>query len=567
MRFLGFEISRQPTLQIAGTEFESRTIRAKAPPMDRPASMIPGAMAPYGTGDFTGTVSGGPDITDRAITSDPRQLWYLSLPEVLTPKQISQLLRSGLGGDIFQTWQLCAKMRDTWPMFRKCEHELREAVSNARFIVNPYFEDGQDPSESAIEKADIVIRAMKNFRPDPFSDEREFSGMIYDITDAMSNGVTISEIIWHKVKSKIHGKEIMPRASAFVHPRHFTFTNDGKIALFNDDYRRLQWNDQHLNGLLPDSRKFLCAQFINSGSCLGAGLMRPLAWYWAAVILNKTWMLKAAQNYGSPFLDVVYKPGTEAVDLARLDGEITKGLANRYVRHVEGTQLHISPAQSLGSDNPQRFLADEADRACQFLLLGQTGTTSETPGKLGGSDTHESVKRERVEGLAKWVCSAGLKQFARAVLMVNYGDDSECPEFSSDFTEEINPKEQAQTDQIFLSQGVPMRANEFYKANRKEQPKPGDLVIIGGKMCIMPEPVDTQADINAQKEQSAIIAKGAQPTEEPSAEPEDEQEPVESRLARMSNDELDKIGELILAAERAPHMNGELKALEMRLKR
>src|SRR5574343_134795 len=58
----------------------------------------------------------GDTYTVRVITSDPRDMWYLALPAKLLPKQVEQIKRSGLGGDIWQQWQLCDLMADSWPM-------------------------------------------------------------------------------------------------------------------------------------------------------------------------------------------------------------------------------------------------------------------------------------------------------------------------------------------------------------------------------------------------------------------------------------------------------------------
>src|SRR5260370_678193 len=140
-------------------------------------------------------------------------------------------------------------------------------------------------------------------------------------------------------------------------------------------------------------------------------------------MFNQEWMFIAAQNYGAPFVDYTYEKGMLAADLAKLDADIAKGLANRYIGHVVGTVLNVEPPSPIGPDNPQRHLMEMADKRCMELLLGQESTTKSTPGKLGdqgGGGAHENTKRERVEGLAKWVGTEPLAQFVKAVLLANY---------------------------------------------------------------------------------------------------------------------------------------------------
>lgn len=594
---IGLEVRRAVAqVRAVGTAFEERTlvnqvaadlgIKAAAPnlPPRRDDGALTEIMPPFGTnnGSPSGTAGMGSDIEARSIRNDPREMWYLALPNKLSPKQVLQILRAALGGDIWQSWQLCSLMLDSWPMFRKCAHELREAASQVNYTVHPYVEDGAEPSDSALEKAATVRRAMKNFKPDPFSDEKEWTGFVYDLSDAMLNGLAMVELMWRTAKTA-DGPERLPRAAAWVHPRHFTFTNDGKVAVFDDDYRRLQFG-AGVVGQSPDIRKFICAQFMSrSGSSLGAGFMRPLAWYWAAVVFNREWMMKTAQNHGAPFLDVIYKPNTNEKDLQLLDKEIAQGLSNRFVRHVEGTTINVAPSQRMGNDNPQRHMAELADQACAFLLLGQEGTTKSTPGKLGGDDTKENVKRERVEGLAKWLGNSPLKQFARAVLISNWGNDDECPDILPDFTEATDPMAQANRDSVFLNAKLPMKADEVYRQNNLELPEPGDLVVVGGRVGYFlecPAGGDDALPILGDEAPTPELGPYGKPlngeniVDDDAIQKKDANNAMASRprltfgqraLANATAEDLDELEPMIQAAERAGHKNGEDAALRRKL--
>ena len=301
--------------------------------------------------------------------------------------------------------------------------------------------------------------------------------------------------------------------------------------------------------------------------------MRPLAWYWASVVFGREWMMKTAQNYGSPFLDVTYANGTKAEDLSRLDTEIAAGLANRFIRHVEGTTLVTTAPTSLGTENPQRYLMECADQACAYLLLGQESTTKSTPGQLGGQDTKSEVKRERVQGLARWVASEVLSHFVKAVLLANYGPNglTEKPTIEPDFTAEIDPQKQAQRDQIFLGARVPLKAEAFYKANNLEMPEPGDLVLMGGDLIRMAEPIDEQQMRDEQAAQQeaqleAMQGDGGQAGDEEPAQATNRL-PVDRILARATPAELEALLPVVEAAERAKHFNGEHGLLVQHLKK
>lgn len=572
----GFSITKAaPSVKVTGSAFERRTqenrvaadlIKAAAPnlPDKQYRSDLLNVLPPFATNPPKAVIGGqASDLETRAITDDPRELWYLALPTKLTPKQVITILRSALGGDVWQQWQLLALMRDTWPMLRKCEHELREAVSNVRYVTRPYCTDGEEPTESAKDKADLVQRAVANFQPNGFSSERGFSGMVYHLTDAMMNGLTMEELMWRKVNVGF-GLEWLPRAATWVHPRHFTFTNDGQIAIFNDTYQRLYSNLSGPVGKSPDPRKFLCGQFLSaSGSALGAGLMRPLAWYWAAVMFNRDWMFKTAQKFGAPFVTAAHNISDQN-ELAKLDAELAAAGNRGWMRYREGTVVTVENPVKMGADNPQVRLMEMADQAAAFLILGQEGTTKSQPGSLGGKDESKTeVKRERIEGLAKWVGNEVLNQFAMAVLLTNYGPSGtgECPTIMPDFTAATDPMAEAQRDQVFINAGVPMVAAEFYERHNLTMPEKGDLILKGGTLGIMAEP---QKDVGAAPEMdpNKLLTDSADgERSNPSLEPKD---PMQARqaiyrlLSVATLPELEQLETAVVAAERAPHLNGEM---------
>ena len=239
------------------------------------------------------------NLTERNIGSDPRDSYFLWLPSKLNPNQILQILRAALGGDLWRMSMLLQLMLDSWPMLRKCSKELRDPVSTTRFTVKAYeSKKGEGPTDEAQKKADLVRRAQANFAPNRFTDEKNWTGMVYQTTEALLSGLTMEELIWHEPTDWGAGIEVLPRAAGWVHPRHFTFALNGVIGLSNKPTNQMAWPIQGVLPVTPpDLRKYLCAQFYSdSGSTLNAGLMRSLAWAWAAVMFNREWMFVAAKT-------------------------------------------------------------------------------------------------------------------------------------------------------------------------------------------------------------------------------------------------------------------------------
>lgn len=511
-------------------------------------------------------------VTERSVGADAREQWYLSLPYKIQPKQVLNILRAALAGDIWQQWQLLSMMQDTWPTFRMALHQLREAASYTNYQIHPFTIEGQEPSKKAIEKARLVERALKGMCPDGFNDERGYSGAIYDMTEAIANGISMQEIIWQDQPSKSPdgGWERLPKAVVFVNPRHFTFDNRGSVLLSSPVgvETAMRFPQQEQFGKIPDPDKFICSQFMSrSGSSLGAGLMRPLAWWWSARIFGLDFVLRSAQNFGSPFVDVTYKAGMSPEERAQLVAEIARGLGNRVLAHVEGSLLNVHPSTNLGTENPQRWLIDESNKECLFLLLGQAGTTQAVAGSLGNQDAHGEVKQERIAGVANWVARNPLRQFARAVLRVNYGNDEECPNIVADFTKPLTTAEVGQLASSIMLSGLPVKADEFYKKIGFTKPEPQDTIISRGEIQIIEEPLTPtekkEKEFELQVQEQQFLGGGGN---EPTQAKEHKINRDRSLLQDLTDKQLDEVEELVRACENATHVNGEVAALNRKLK-
>lgn len=591
-------------LRIAGTAFAERTARnmavaAKAAPIPPQGDVTLMFAPPMGTTQNSfgvGLAAGkAPSLGigevvngDRIIRNDPRESFFWTLPNKLTPQQCLQMLRAALAGDLFQQFNLCQLMLDTWPTFRMAAHQLQESAAYLRYAVHPFAEEGKKPTPRAIERADLVSRAMRAMAPNPFNDEKGFSGMAYVLCDAMLNGLSLVELLWEQRSGSDTGREWLPVSSAWVHPRHYTFSTAGNIALYTDDAARINSGImEHRPGGLPDPDKFICAQFISkAGTSLGAGFMRPLVWYWAARQFNNEWMLNTAKQYGSPFIDVTYKPGTVSTgpggELEKLNEMLKTAGPQRRLLHPEGTLATIHPPTSLGKENPQRVLEEKADEACLFLLLGQKGTTTAVSGQLGNDDSHENVKEERKLGLANWLARNPLRQFARAVLRRNYGDDSECPEIAPDTTKPLKTEQVGQLATAISSSRIPIRADEFYKKIGFTQPEAGETVLTAGVIGVQGEALtdeerfeqDLQKQV-AQGEAQIGLQMEAQGAQEGPAKAREggkaTPKPVvrgkattslRDALIHATDAELAELEAKLTAAEGAAHLNGEAAELE-----
>jgi phage gp29-like protein len=524
------------------------------------------------------------DLSDRAVNADPMGDWYLALPTKLPPKEIENILRMALAGNPWQAYQLVQRMRDSWPMFNKCCYELRSAVAHSQFVVHPYTEPGENPTDSAKAKADLVRRSLASFKPNRFAEEEGFQGLVFDLTDAVLNGVSIVELLWNENAVDPEGKrEKNIRASAFVHPRHYLFRADGQVSVVQSNTAELLAFPRPILGTVATTQpqlnnpsKFMVAKFKSkSGTALGAGWMRPLAYQWAMIAYGHDFMMNFAQKYGNPFMDIPYQSGIPEPEVAKFE-RLAKRAANQgYCVHPNTGEIKITAAQAMGGENPIVQMKKMADENCQMLILGQnlTSTSPKQGGSRAQGDVHADIRNERIEGILRWVAGILTEQLVESLMLENYGEGfDERPAVEPDLTRPLDALEQAQFLQALSTCTVPLPLADTYKKMGISAPATGDQVLVSGKIGMLG---DTETDIDANPAPPAPpTATGPDGKPLPNSPAALEKEAAQGRLskarlrvvlANLPKEELIEISNLVTAAEKAPHHNGEATALKTRL--
>ena len=622
----GLEVRRNaPPLREAGSAFSERnTIMAIALAAGRQVLQVPSLTR--GVSNFrlapkrpTPAPYPAPVLPvalgqDRVIPNDPRDSWQLALPYKLTPAQVITILRAALAGDSYRLFQLQRLMLETWPMFRKCQHELRDPMSTTRYVVKEYTFTSKDKKISPLakEKAALIRRAMANFSPSPFTDERGWHATVYDLGDAILGGSSVVELMWHDLADWGAGKEYLPRAAAWAHPRHFNFNQYGVLRRNNPGWSQMFMFDAPPASYTPgedlDPTKFLFAQFKSaSGSTLAEGYVRPLAISWCYVMFARELQFLSAQNHGAPWVDCTYPKAFLPNDLDELEAQLRKGLANRYFMHLEGSVITSVEGKAMGTQDPQQKLMDKADQHCMELFHGTDSSTKATPGKLGGgneSSPQEKTTSKHLHGFCDWMSNSVLTHFIAAVLLKNYarpGQDGkysseetakamvEKPKIEPDFTEPLTAKEKGEVMQALGSCKTWIPLDDYYAMIGTATPAEGDPVI-NPSTGEIGELGPTDEDVNVaqaapeppvvpvklDENNNPIPAKTPEQAHGLPPEPDAKGKgdfsrarlngvPIERILVKATTEELEQLVPIVEAAERAGTNNGEHALLRRHL--
>jgi phage gp29-like protein len=394
---------------------------------------------------------------------------WKELSRRVLPAEAAELLEDALNGDLTRQMELFGRMEDTWPHLVKALNEVRRAVSRIPFTVTPYKEKDAEPTSTAQEKARLVERAIWSMRPRVARMENDLEGTVYDMTDALAKGVSVLEIYWHQTKDGI-----LPRATKHIPANFYGFpqkdSEDDRLMLNVAGMRATR--DGGLTDF-PDNKFILGLCPNRSGHPTETALLRPLVHLWVMRCFSEKWLANYAEIFGMPIRWATYDPNNK-----RLLDDICSMLENLgsagWGAFPTGTTLELKEPSKGAGDNPQAYIQEIADRACDILILGQTLTTDVgASGSRALGETHNSVRFDVLKGAADWTCRQLTRQLSDAIVAVNYGESEEVPVIAHGLKEPKDEKALVERDKIlFVDMKLPVEKSYLYERHGVPVPDP-----------------------------------------------------------------------------------------------
>jgi phage gp29-like protein len=403
------------------------------------------------------------------IASNDRTLFQLW--GELTPGQLTSILKQAVIGSLVWQERLFQKMCDEWPRLQKNLLTLKRDVAGLPWSVSPYTDKGTKPSQSALDKAELVERALFGMVSDPTQQQRGFNGMIKDIVNAVPCGISISEIYWTR-----RDGEIVPQCSRKIPARFYGYPINplsldqlllnplGNLSLATSDLEPF-----------PDN-KFLIGVFQGyDNHPTMAAILRSLTSWWLASKYGLKWFMTFCQMFGMPFRFAEYEPGDNATQAELANMLERMGFAGWGV-FPAGSKVSLIEAKGVaGTTIPQYVLQEAADIQCDIAILGQTLTSSSrgSGGSRALGQVHADTEREVLNGVADFVKEVINTQLIPAIIELNYGEPSELPTLDGSMEEPQDELVLAQRDYILFNQmGLPVAKDFLY--DRHSIPQPGE---------------------------------------------------------------------------------------------
>lgn len=413
----------------------------------------------------------GQEVISQVIHPDVQDRWQSLTTHSLTPDYVKQILRGALTGNLVYQHELFDLMEDTWPRLSKNLNRIKNAVKKSQILSVAYAEDGQAPSKLAQEKADFLEQVIYNFAPNPTLEENHFEDAIYDVMDAYGKGISVNEILWHRYQGHGHLSGcVIPRATNWVHPRHYGWDGQNPQMRLNLDGTQSEWINFPVN-------QFIISKFkTKTGHSSSTALLRKLACFWVGANFGYDWLLNFAQLFGIPIRWATYDKGASQANI----NSICEMLANMgsagWGAFPAGTTMELKEAVQRAADNPQSYLMSLADTACDILILGQTLTTDVgASGSRALGDVHQGVEGEIIDHCAGWAMDTLSYQLVAPLMVLNFGNNDEDPCLEAQSVRPKDAKGMVERDKIlFFEMGLPVTKEFLYERHGVPQPSEGD---------------------------------------------------------------------------------------------
>ncbi|MDW7643441.1 MAG: DUF935 domain-containing protein [Desulfuromonadales bacterium] len=333
-----------------------------------------------------------------------RTFWDDTVASGLTPPRLAALLQAAAMGDHYEFLTLAEEMEERDLHYASELSKRKLAVSRLPIAVEAYSDSPQD-----VRLADEVRALVR--RPG-------FRNLIKDLLDALGKGYSVVEILWDRT-----GPRWIPQKYKYRDPRFFQFDQVSRSEI------RLRDEADLANGVALSPFGFIAhVPRIKTGIPIRGGLARLAAWaYMCKGYTVKDW-LAFAEVFGLPIRLGKYNASASVDDIAVLKSAVANIGSDAAAVIPESMQLELKEvAAKGGSAEFFKTLAQYMDDQVSKGILGQTASSSGTPGRLGNDDLQAEVRDDIRDDDAEQLEETLGRDLVKPFIDLNFGPQENYP--------------------------------------------------------------------------------------------------------------------------------------------
>ncbi|WP_321367607.1 DUF935 domain-containing protein [uncultured Desulfuromusa sp.] len=336
-----------------------------------------------------------------------RTLWDSSVASGLTPVGLAGLLMDAAQGDHDAFLTLAEEMEERDLHYGSELSKRKLAVS--RLPINVESATDSDHDKKLADEVSKLVR------------KPGFRMLLKDLLDGLGKGYSVAEIMWDR-----SGSQWKPKEYRWRDPHFFQFERIARTEI------RLRDEADSFDGLALAPFKFIThVPKIKSGIPIRGGLARLAAWaYMCKGYTVKDW-LAFAEVFGMPLRMGKYGSNASKDDIAILKMAVANLGIDAAAVFPESMQIELVEAGNKGSSADFFVtLANYLDDQVSKGILGQTASSSGTPGKLGNEELQGEVRDDIRDDDAEQLSDTINRDLVKVYIDLNWGPQEEYPTVS-----------------------------------------------------------------------------------------------------------------------------------------
>ena len=382
-----------------------------------------------------------------------RQPWFESgISAGLTPARLASILRESALGNSFDYLTLAEDMEERDLHYAGVLGVRKRAVMTLPITIEAASDDKKD-----IQLADDVRKLLKN--PD-------FRYLLHDLLDGLGKGYSVTEIQWQTTASK------WTPSYEWRDPRYFIYAQDNPKELRIRD-------EKDMFGLKMPAYKFIIhTPRLKTGIPIRGGLARLAAIsYMCKSYTIKDW-LTFAEIYGVPMRLGKYGAGATKDDIAVLKRAVFNLGTDAAAVIPESMKVEFQNVVNASSNGDLfKNLAEWLDKQLSKAILGQTGTTEGTAGKLGNDTAMQDVREDIRDSDAIELADTINRDLIKPYIDLNYGVQEAYPQVIIAEKKATDLEKLAKNLSVLVPIGLRVSESEVRDKFGFSDPKPDERIL------------------------------------------------------------------------------------------
>lgn len=285
-----------------------------------------------------------------------------------------------------------------------------------------------------------------------------------ELLQGINYGFYCSEVMWQITDQGITIKKLIGK-----HPRRFSFTEERELRLLTPS--------NMINGEEVPDRKFIIFTYGDSDNPYGKGLGQKLWWpVWFKKNGIKFWLV-FLEKFGMPTTIGKYPSGTGKEDQNKLFDAIDAIHSETGVTIPENMAINLLEASRSGKVTYET-ICEYMDKQMSKAVLGQTGTTEGTPGKLGAEKAQDEVRQDILEADADLLDACLNGTLIKWLVDYNFPGVMDYPKIRTHAAPKPDLKERSEIDKILTTEvGLPVGKKYFYETYNVPEPEEGEETV------------------------------------------------------------------------------------------